>query len=86
MLLRVMLGLSVSLLLSLQHPLFLQAFAYTCYQTFARTSTGLAPDSVSFGNGEDFTAAAGASYYRHRPETMESLFVLNQLTGDPIYR
>ncbi len=45
--------------------------------------TGLAPDIVTMsGSGPKATKMD----YGLRPETVESLFILNKLTGDPIYR
>jgi len=58
---------------------------YTCYQMYKRMPSGIAPENVSFSPGRDFSAS-NAKYYILRPETVESFFVLNQLTGDPIYR
>ena len=48
------------------------------------TATGIAPEFVTFDN--DINTRTSAPFYILRPETAESLFVLNQLTGDPIYR
>ena len=51
---------------------------------YARMNTGLSPDFVQFKPDEDFTI--GSSRYLLRPETVESLFILYQLIGDPVYR
>jgi len=59
--------------------------AYTCYQMYARTKTGISPEVVRFGE-HDFSTDHGAPFYILRPETVETFFILNQLTGDPIYR
>eukprot|EP00978_Attheya_sp_CCMP212_P024916 scaffold79109_cov47-Attheya_sp.AAC.1 len=59
--------------------------AYTCYQMYARTKTGISPEVVRFGE-HDFYTDHGVPYYILRPETVETFFILNQLTGDPIYR
>jgi len=59
--------------------------AYTCYQMYARSKSGLAPEYVKFDNAkQDFVN--GARYYILRPETVETFFVLHHLTKDPIYR
>ncbi len=35
---------------------------------------------------KDLSVKRGAGYYLLRPETVESLYILNKFTGDPIYR
>jgi len=59
---------------------------YTCYQMYARQPTGIAPEYVNFVEGRDMEPGPNGGFYILRPETAESLFVLNQLTKDPIYR
>eukprot|EP00568_Trieres_chinensis_P005159 CAMPEP_0183300398 /NCGR_PEP_ID=MMETSP0160_2-20130417/6841_1 /TAXON_ID=2839 ORGANISM="Odontella Sinensis, Strain Grunow 1884" /NCGR_SAMPLE_ID=MMETSP0160_2 /ASSEMBLY_ACC=CAM_ASM_000250 /LENGTH=744 /DNA_ID=CAMNT_0025462807 /DNA_START=48 /DNA_END=2282 /DNA_ORIENTATION=- len=60
---------------------------YTCYQMYARTKTGISPEFVAFAKRDrDFSPGSNAPYYILRPETVESFFILNKLTGDPIYR
>ena len=63
-----------------------KAVTYTCYQMYARQATGIAPEFVRFQAGKDMIVGSNAPFYILRPETVESLFILNQLTGDPIYR
>jgi len=66
-----------------------KALAYTCYQMSASTETGLAPEIAgSFGGKDpkDFVPKHDAIFYLLRPEVVESLYILNKLTGDPIYR
>eukprot|EP00903_Cladosiphon_okamuranus_P020635 g18945.t1 len=63
-----------------------KALAYTCYQMYARQKTGLAPEMVNFEKGKDMVVPPKAAYNILRPETAEALFVLHQITGDPIYR
>jgi len=63
-----------------------KAVTYTCYQMYARQPSGIAPEFVRFQNGRDMVVGSNAPFYILRPETVESLFILNQLTGDPIYR
>ena len=62
-----------------------KALMYTCWQMYARQPTGIAPEYVSF-YGRDFSVPPEVPYYILRPETVESLFILQQLTGDQVYR
>ena len=48
--------------------------------------TGIAAEYYTFGGGHDFQPGGNAGFYILRPETVESLFILHELTGDPIYR
>mmetsp|Transcript_12621 Transcript_12621/g.19568 ORF Transcript_12621/g.19568 Transcript_12621/m.19568 type:complete len:664 (-) Transcript_12621:81-2072(-) len=63
-----------------------KALTYTCYQTYARMETGISPEYVEFRGSNDFKIGASGNHYLLRPETVESFFILNQLTGDPVYR
>ena len=78
-----------------------KAITYTCYQTYAQTETGIGPEiSGDFtsktvllrGNKKvlarnyDFRPKIDAAHYLLRPEVVESLYVLNKITHDPIYR
>jgi len=64
-----------------------KALAYTCYQMYARMKTGISPEAVQFSkHGEDISPIPNAPFYILRPETLESFFILNYLTGDPTYR
>lgn len=49
-------------------------------------ASGISPEFVQFYEGQDFEAGRGGHHYLLRPETVESLFVLYHLTGDPVYR
>jgi mannosyl-oligosaccharide alpha-1,2-mannosidase len=49
-------------------------------------NTGISAEFVQFVPDKDFEIGRGAPHYLLRPEAVESFFVLNQLTGDPIYR
>jgi len=62
-----------------------RAVTYTCYQMYARMTTGISPEYVKFEPEKDLLLG-GSSQYLLRPEVIESFFILNQLTGDPIYR
>jgi len=61
-----------------------RAMAYTCYQMYSTTPTGLAADIVQFN--PNIIPYLREKAYKLRPETVESLFILNKITGDPIYR
>jgi mannosyl-oligosaccharide alpha-1,2-mannosidase len=65
-----------------------KALTYTCYQMYARFPTGLSPEFVRFDrNPKDVDFSIGqAPSYLLRPEVVESLFILNYLTRDPVYR
>lgn len=63
-----------------------KALMYTCREMYHRTASGISPEYVEFPVGSDMRAGPGVAFYILRPETAESLFILNQLTGDPIYR
>ena len=53
---------------------------------YAQMNTGISAEFVQFYPGKDFDIGRGAPHYLLRPETVESFFVLYQLTGDPVYR
>lgn len=63
-----------------------KALAYTCWQMYERQATGIAPEYVDFPGGSDLQVPGNAPFYILRPEAAESLFILHQLTGNPIYR
>ena len=69
------------------HNLTPSQLAYTCYQMYAKTRSGLAPEYVQFSksSGDDFSKGS-AAYYILRPETAETFFILYHLTKDTIYR
>lgn len=62
---------------------YAKSLAYTCYQTYMRQKTHLSPERVIFNN-EGFESKLNFNILR--PETVESLYILNQLTGDPIFK
>ena len=64
----------------------MQALTYSCYQMYARMNTGISPEYVEFVAGQDFKVGPVAPHYLLRPEAVESFYILNFLTGDPIYR
>ena len=55
---------------------------------FAETATGLSPDTVMFNEKKEILKdmSLDKSNYHLRPEIVETFFILNQLTGDPVYR
>eukprot|EP00747_Dinoflagellata_sp_TGD_P048708 gnl/TRDRNA2_/TRDRNA2_145764_c0_seq2.p1 gnl/TRDRNA2_/TRDRNA2_145764_c0~~gnl/TRDRNA2_/TRDRNA2_145764_c0_seq2.p1 ORF type:complete len:383 (+),score=64.50 gnl/TRDRNA2_/TRDRNA2_145764_c0_seq2:162-1151(+) len=66
-----------------------EELAYTCHEMYKRMATGMAAEAVIFGQGSanDFVADAPSSMWTMlRPETVESFFILHELTGDPKYR
>ena len=63
-----------------------KALAYTCWQMDERTATGIAAEFVDFPGGADLVPGDRAPFYILRPEAAEALFVLHQLTGNPVYR
>ena len=63
-----------------------KALMYTCWLMYARQPTLIAPEMVTFQNGNDFTVPGFTNFYILRPETVESLFILNRITGAPVYR
>lgn len=70
-----------------QHDLQVaKAMMYTCWQMYERNPTGLPAEYVDFPGGSTMSVPGGAPFYILRPEAAESLFILHQLTGHPIYR
>lgn len=62
----------------------------TCMAMYRATPTGLAPEIVYFneqpGSTDDITIHPADRHYLLRPETVESLFYMHRVTGDPKYR
>jgi mannosyl-oligosaccharide alpha-1,2-mannosidase len=63
-----------------------RAITYTCYQMYARTKSGLAPEFYTFEGDNDMIVSRNAPFYILRPEAVEAFYYLSKLTGDPIYR
>jgi len=72
-----------------------EELAYTCYLTFARQPTFLAPEITHFNHDEqqsrksssdDFYVKPADSHYLLRPETIESLYYLYYVTGNKTYQ
>ncbi|KAJ0404974.1 hypothetical protein P43SY_004891 [Pythium insidiosum] len=56
----------------------------TCFEAFyAAQPTGLAPEVL---DGENLEVRNGGKHYILRPEVSESLYILHQVTGDPVYQ
>jgi mannosyl-oligosaccharide alpha-1,2-mannosidase len=54
---------------------------------YARSPTGLAAEASDFGARGDYVAKKPYQMWSVlRPETAESLFILHELTGNPVYR
>ena len=60
--------------------------AYTCYQMYARSKSGLSPEFVTFDGTNDDFKKGRSRFYILRPETVETFYILYQLTKDPVYR
>lgn len=67
-----------------------EELAYTCYMTFARQPTHLAPEITHFntdpGSVTDFYVKPNDAHYLLRPETIESLWYLYYVTGNKTYQ
>ena len=77
-----------------------EELAYTCYLTFARRPTFLAPEITYFNEARKFASGGGGggtsasdfyvkpndSHYLLRPETIESLWYLYYVTGNKTYQ
>jgi len=63
-----------------------KAITYTCYQMFERSVTGIAGEKATFSVGNDFYYREEDSKYILRPEFFESLYIMHEITGDPMYR
>jgi mannosyl-oligosaccharide alpha-1,2-mannosidase len=68
----------------LQYTRTAEELVTTCFKMFASQNTGLAPESVEFHGGADFSN--GPAQYLLRPETVESLFYVWRLTKKAKYR
>jgi hypothetical protein len=47
---------------------------------------GISPEFIQFYLDKDFEPGRGALHYLLWPMAVKSFFILNQLTGDPIYQ
>lgn len=61
--------------------------ANTCHESYARTPTGLGPESFRFSEAVDARALKSSEkYYILRPEAIEGWFYMWRLTHDQKYR
>jgi hypothetical protein len=81
-----MLALGGSIFGRADHLQYAKELAQTCYQMYVRTPSGLAPEYVQFYHGRDFEVPLAAESFQGRPEVLETLWILHQLTGEHIYR
>lgn len=64
-----------------------KALMYTCREMYHRMESGISAEYVEFPRGGgDIIVPGNVAFYILRPETAESLFVMHQLTQEPIYR
>jgi len=84
------LALSVRLGLPKAYMKLAEELAYTCYLTYIRQPTGLAPEITYYNMNpdatEDFYVKPLDSHNLLRPETVESLWILYHLTGNTTYQ
>lgn len=52
---------------------------------YISTATGVASEQMFMGDDKPRVSSKG-TYYILRPEALETMYYLNQITGDPIYR
>ncbi|XP_054980079.1 endoplasmic reticulum mannosyl-oligosaccharide 1,2-alpha-mannosidase isoform X2 [Sorex araneus] len=74
-----------------EHMELARALMETCYQMNRQMETGLSPEIVHFNLypqkvQKDVSVKVGDRHNLLRPETVESLFYLYRLTGDPKYQ
>ena len=62
-----------------------KSLAYTCYRMYVSTATGVAGEAMQM-DGPSPRVSPRAPYYILRPEALETMYYMNQITGDPIYR
>lgn len=69
------------------HMEIAEGLAHTCHESYARTPTGLGPESFRFTEGIEARALKSSEkYYILRPEAIESWFYMWRFTKDPKYR
>lgn len=73
--------------ISSTHMEIAEGLAHTCHESYARTPTGLGPESFRFTEGIEARALKSSEkYYILRPEAIESWFYMWRFTKDPKYR
>ncbi|CAL4093322.1 unnamed protein product, partial [Meganyctiphanes norvegica] len=73
------------------HMKIAEELMYTCVQTWLRQPTNLAPEITYFNiqptsTNEDFYVKNNDAHYLLRPETIESLWYMYQITGNKTYQ
>ncbi|XP_068212905.1 mannosyl-oligosaccharide 1,2-alpha-mannosidase IA isoform X1 [Palaemon carinicauda] len=69
------------------HMEIAEGLSNTCHESYARTPTGLGPESFRFTEGMEARALKSSEkYYILRPEAIESWFYMWRLTKDQKYR
>ena len=72
------------------HLTVAEELAYTCYLTFARQPTYLAPEITYYnseaGSTTDFYVKPNDAHYLLRPETIEGFWYLYYFTGNKTYQ
>lgn len=69
------------------HMEIAEGLANTCHESYARTPTGLGPESFRFTEGMEARALKSSEkYYILRPEVIETWFYMWRLTKDQKYR
>uniref|UniRef100_A0A915CUX9 alpha-1,2-Mannosidase n=1 Tax=Ditylenchus dipsaci TaxID=166011 RepID=A0A915CUX9_9BILA len=64
-----------------------EQIANTCHESYARTATGIGPETLRFSSkNEASTNRDSEMYYILRPEVVEAWFVLWRITGNQKYR
>ena len=58
---------------------------YTCYQMYKATATGISGENMLMTQEKPVVAGSSSNYIL-RPEAMESIYYLYQITGDPVFR
>lgn len=78
---------SINNQVSTTHLEIAEGLANTCHESYARTPTGLGPESFRFTEGIEARALKSSEkYYILRPEVIESWFYMWRYTKDPKYR
>ena len=62
-----------------------KSLAYTCYRMYKDSPSNISGESMMFLD-EVPKVNPRATYYILRPEAIETMYYLNHITGDPIYR
>eukprot|EP00924_Labyrinthula_sp_SR-Ha-C_P006788 snap_masked-scaffold_8-processed-gene-0.13-mRNA-1 protein AED:0.35 eAED:0.35 QI:0/0/0/1/1/1/4/0/397 len=73
-----------------QDLLVAKQLMYTCYQFYERSASGLSPEYIHLHQAKhrkgELSVSPNDDDYNLRPETVESLYILYQVTKHPIYR